>query len=427
MRHTLAATLIFLRALPCLAEESKNVGAEVWGELSSVLTGAAVWETDAQPIADMLGMHAEMEDGRVRRHIVYPEQRWKGRDFQSLGRTPRAIQMTSDIETGKPRKIRIIFGNRGDDLWDIYKGNKPEDRPDSIADAKTEYRKEIREAVEGIDADAKALGATLTEMFGTPSLGRARRDIDTGEKREWWQADGFRVELSHSKGMMTFLDITPDSDQPGDSVRRRGTSLGEVRSQPNGDVFIDGVPEVHQGDKPYCSAASLERLFRLLSVNVDQYELGVAVGSGDSQIGSGWRKLIDIGRKLALRHRLAIGEVDAGRGLSRVSKLIDSGTPLMWAQRSSPQLTALLQELSSKRSELGKPSRKRSKVFAEEAKNALGHNPGTHACLVVGYNQDTEEVAISNTWQGKSDLMWIPLEVFETSDWGAKLVYLKDR
>lgn len=427
---TMKSTLFAALAFSCTAwgEDGggKQSASDAWGVLSKAVSGGGIWEGEAGQIAEELGMHQEMEDGRSRRHIVYPEQRWKGAEFRILGLEPRAVLLTEGLEDGKPRRIRVVFGNRGDDMWGIYKGESPEDRPVDIFEAKRTYGKQMKDAVKGIDRDAQEISRILTDLYGAGGWARARRDLDTGETRKWWQGDGFRVELIHSKGTITAVDITEGKEQSPDVRSTSPNSVTSVKREDNGDVFVDGIPEVHQGDKPYCSAASLERLFRLLSVDVDQYELGAAVGSGETQIGSGWRKLVDKARGLARRHRINVGEVSI-RGISQIAQHIDKGTPLMWCQRSTPDLTNMFWKLDRNREELSPPDRKREKNLGGEATKALAGGTGVHACLVVGYNERTEEIAISNTWQGKSGLLWIPFEVFQAADSKASLFYLKGR
>ena len=41
----------------------------------------------------------------------------------------------------------------------------------------------------------------------------------------------------------------------------------------NGDVVIDGVPMVDQGQKGYCAVATVERLARYFGLEVDQHEM----------------------------------------------------------------------------------------------------------------------------------------------------------
>lgn len=52
-----------------------------------------------------------------------------------------------------------------------------------------------------------------------------------------------------------------------------------VVRDPRGDVFIDNVPMVDQGQKGYCSAATSERVLRYYGVEVDEHEIAQAAGT----------------------------------------------------------------------------------------------------------------------------------------------------
>ncbi len=52
-----------------------------------------------------------------------------------------------------------------------------------------------------------------------------------------------------------------------------------VIRDPRGDVFIDNVPMVDQGEKGYCSAATSERVLRYYGVEVDEHEIAQAAGT----------------------------------------------------------------------------------------------------------------------------------------------------
>ena len=52
-----------------------------------------------------------------------------------------------------------------------------------------------------------------------------------------------------------------------------------VVRDPRGDVFIDNVPMVDQGQKGYCSVATSERVLRYYGVEVDEHEIAQAAGT----------------------------------------------------------------------------------------------------------------------------------------------------
>ena len=55
--------------------------------------------------------------------------------------------------------------------------------------------------------------------------------------------------------------------------------VDNVIRDPRGDVFIDNVPMVDQGQKGYCAAAASERVLRYYGVEVDEHEIGQAAGT----------------------------------------------------------------------------------------------------------------------------------------------------
>lgn len=424
-RLFVALTLFFMAHL-LRAQGEATPQAERWGALAPLLfgDGGEWWEREASVEAQKLGMHAEMNDGRVLRYLLYPKLA-RGDGFHVLGRSPNAVMMTADVHDGKPREIRVVFGNRGENLWTIY-GDEATKNSLSYRDVVSERRKEIDEAVREIDEDARRIGEELTQMFGAPGWAAGADDIKTRERKKWWKMGGTRVTLAHSKGILTTLTLTLDGDGPegrassGKAVRRKPVKSGD-------DVYVDGVPEVHQGDKPYCSTASLERILRYYSVDIDQYEIGAAGGSGVDRLGAGWGNVLGVARQVAQKHGLVPGSVFAGANLRKIAEVIDEGIPLMWAQYSSPQTHELFRRLSETRGELGPAGAKRKRQLGNEAKAALGESRSCHACLVVGYNLKSEEIAVSNTWQGVSQMLWIPYEVFGAVSTKADLFYIKAR
>ena len=173
--------------------------------------------------------------------------------------------------------------------------------------------------------------------------------------------------------------------------------------------------------------ASLERLLKFHFVQVDQYEIGSAAGSGVDRLGAGWNNVINVGRQIARRNGLHTGTISMSSRLRDLGGLIDRGIPLLCVHKSSPQLTNLIDEFSQSRATLDQPTSKRQRELASRAREALGEKPGAHSCLVVGYNKESEEVAVSNSWQGKSGNIWIPFEVFSAMSARADLVYLEPR
>lgn len=59
----------------------------------------------------------------------------------------------------------------------------------------------------------------------------------------------------------------------------RSELASRVKKTLDGDVYVDGVPMVDQGDKGYCALASAERVMRFYGIECDQHDMAKATGS----------------------------------------------------------------------------------------------------------------------------------------------------
>lgn len=89
-----------------------------------------------------------------------------------------------------------------------------------------------------------------------------------------------------------FIRLTVDGPARLSSAGGRKAAVGSANAakgakkiadnvirDPRGDVFIDNVPMVDQGQKGYCSAATSERVLRYYGVEVDEHEIAQAAGT----------------------------------------------------------------------------------------------------------------------------------------------------
>ena len=91
-----------------------------------------------------------------------------------------------------------------------------------------------------------------------------------------------RDESSFRPGFIRVVVDAPG--QPG-AKKGAGNKVGakkivdNVVRDPRGDVFIDNVPMVDQGQKGYCSVATAERVMRYFGLAVDEHEIAQAAGT----------------------------------------------------------------------------------------------------------------------------------------------------
>lgn len=299
------------------------------------------------------------------------------------------------------------------DAWtaelDKYIAPKHQDRgPDKASAARAERRMWI----------GKETLAQLEYSGGKQRL----RDPYTGRERmgDNFQGEFIRLRLLPKPDSMIGLEASTGG---GVTVRRKDLSKSVVR-EPSGDVLIPNVPMVDQGDKGYCAVATAARVLNYYGVPADQHEMaqvaGSHAGSGTNPVEmveamkklsgkystrfttvldidyssrkyeSFMRKYNSAARKMDKKEMdtdrfiYAIGSLDpevlrevSGQGAAydrffRVVKSnIDQGVPVMWALQ------------------LG--------LFPENGEKALQVGGG-HMRLIIGYNEEKEEIIFSDSW-----------------------------
>ena len=89
--------------------------------------------------------------------------------------------------------------------------------------------------------------------------------------------------------------------------------VDNVIHDPRGDVFIENIPMVDQGQKGYCAVATCERVLRYYGVDVDEHEIAQTAGSS-TETGTSTRGMKDavqaIGRKYKLGTVVTYGDFE---------------------------------------------------------------------------------------------------------------------
>lgn len=169
--------------------------------------------------------------------------------------------------------------------------------------------------------------------------------------------------------------------------------LKNITKNPNGDVFISGVPMVDQGAKGYCVAASCQRLFEYMRIPCDQHQIAQLVNV-DAESGAnifGMQKSlakIDGQFKVSFKPFINPELYYSGYGKRRVSQRqfsitvkehVDKGVPLLWAL------------------ELGR--------YPEDPPLPNGGQvSGGHMRLVIGYNPAKKEILFTDSWGAGHEL-----------------------
>jgi hypothetical protein len=291
---------------------------------------------------------------------------------------------------------------------------------------------------------------TVERWAGSPGQKATDELRSTGIKREalTWVKDGTRIRLtaSHStkdrEGSFAFraeyvrLVCEPvTGDAPNRPAPPPVARRAEARA--NGDLVLAGIPMVDQGEKGYCSVATVERITRYLGLAVDQHQLAQLAAS-DPSGGTDVHFLVDalqrVGPRIGLRARV-LEELK----LDDVTRLIErynrearrAGQPAVAAGRVIDLADvyrqmdfALLREARNKdgggrKAFLGDVQKAIAEgvplvwgvVLGKVAERpAIKGLAGGHMRLIIGCNPRTGEILYSDSWGPGHEEKRMPLE-----------------
>ncbi len=299
---------------------------------------------------------------------------------------------------------------------------------------KVEFEKRLADLRAGLDAKFKVKG---TEM-GKDATSAAKA------QRVLWKGTGFAAQLEWSvtKKERT-REVLPEfirlrllplgerqlgarTAQAGGQVAKvgKGDLVKRVVKSGNGDVMIEGVPMVDQGEKGYCSVASAERVFRYYGIECDQHDMaqiaGTQVGGGTSsrELEASLDKLearfkIHMRRLWSMDVREFLGLAsDYNREAKRAGKkLIETNSSILYISlagldpdalrkaRGSDATTSKLRRQVKDYINRGVPILwgLQMGLYAENGKEARQAGGG-HMRLLIGYNEEKEEFIFTDSW-----------------------------
>jgi hypothetical protein len=163
-------------------------------------------------------------------------------------------------------------------------------------------------------------------------------------------------------------------------------SLVKNVTKKDGDVFVANVPMVDQGQKGYCVVASCQRMFEYLHVPCDQHEIA-QLAESKAQGGTSTvlmeEALDKIDHKYQTRLKRLLSPSERGRGMdekkfqSTIKESVDAGVPLLWC------LT------------LGR--------YPEDPPLRM-QTEGGHMRMIIGYNEEKQQVLFSDSWGAGHEL-----------------------
>jgi hypothetical protein len=382
--------------------EAKAVNAAAGHELVS---GEPFAARKADELAKNLQLPAESQSKHGKSWRLYAAY---VKNYTLFGAMPYSVALYSN-EAGLVTGLSAVYANKGDFGSDA---GFAEEHFKSTGIPKPSTLEEAMDLDDRTLADAltKALGPGKEQRYGE---GKTRRKIVR------WDWNGHSFLLSNQPGEYVGLSIvsTETADAGGKSLRIKDDELkkrlidGVVKSD-NGDVYISQIPMVDQGPKGYCVPATFERAMRTMGMDADMYLLAM-VGQTDERGTSVELMLEGIRSQVYNKGRRPKDEDLKELKIRDVKKYVDQGIPVMWS----------LCSMKAYNEQANKNTIARRKVtdwaaytaqIAEPAKSlALQPKPedNRHICMIIGYNERTNELAVSDSWGPAYELRWVPMPV----------------
>lgn len=376
----------------------------------TLFTDESLWDDDASAVAERLGWPSESETSLDSSYRLYADA---GTRF--LGARP--FSQVFYAEQGKPSGLSLVFANKGDAVTVV--AGQPANR-----DVR-ERRAELRANKKAIEADEEMLAAALRALFGEPATARYGQGGRTRETVQRWDWNGHAFLLSAPRGEYVALRILPVASADaggrsrlGDEVIRQ-RAAARVERRPNGDVVVTDIPMVNQGPKGYCVPATWERAMRYMGVPADMYVLAMA-GNTDAGGGTSGDDIVWGARDAVSRAGRRFDSPSLKLKPSAVAAFIDRGLPVMWAMYSTPEMNrAVNARLAARRSMTDPAAWSASLAGAREGGGKMTKDPeAAHLCMITGYNEQTGELAFSDSYGPGFEERWITAEEAEAVSQG---------
>jgi hypothetical protein len=252
------------------------------------------------------------------------------------------------------------------------------------------------------------------------------------------------------------------AEKKGKGLSKRKSAAGAKKivdnvideSKGRGDVFVDNVPMVDQGQKGYCAVATAERVLRYYGVEIDEHQIAEAAGTtadgGTSTLAM--KKSVEaIAKRYRLGTVVCYGDFDKGAA-ERISGLNDEVRVYNKAARKlkKPAIAEdvyirregstvyynssafdeaadpeVLKEMKVNGAQKSKFTKFKKDVRDQVAKGIplfwgvrLGIYPepgipqtaGGHMRLIIGYNDKKNEILYTDSWGAGHELKRMPVE-----------------
>lgn len=387
------------RAASAAAEINKAAGHEI-------SDGASLAERKAEDLAAALGLRPESQSKYGRSWRLYAAY---AQDYTLFGAMPYSVALYSD-QGGLVSMISIVYANKGDF------GSKAGFGQDHFADGNTATAKTLAEAM---DRDDETVTKALASILGKGEILRYGEG-NTRRKVTRWDWNGHSFLLSNESSEYVGLSIMSSemADNGGRSVRMSNAEvkqrlISSIIKSDNGDIYLSEIPMVDQGPKGYCVPATFERAMRTMGLEADMYLLAMV---GESSAGGGTsvaRLLENVRSQVYRKGRRTKDDTLKQLRIRDLKRYIDQGIPIMWTMGSVDAYNKIADENTANRKDVTDWKEHAAELATQSAEYAKADKPkeNRHICLIIGYNESTQEIAVSDSWGPRFERRWVPVPV----------------
>lgn len=368
----------------------------------------SIWTDSVAAVAKRLKLPLESKTPYTSSYRLYPRS-----DYQVAGAYPKTLVAYGDQHENLV-SISIIFSNKGDSFGATGSAEGHFYGLDQKIDRKT---------LEGaMDYDEAVISQTLTAALGEPVKQRMLGQGNKSHPVQRWDWNGHSFLLANVEEEYVGLSVvTSDfADSGGKAARISDGEMKERLSscvvyEENGDVFIRDIPMVDQGPKGYCAPATFERAMRHAGVSADMYllaTLATVAGSGTNTT--------ELYNEVAFTTRSKGGRTARQISLKslapgKLKRYIQKGVPILWQMCSLPKYNSIANSRSKDRDQVKDWEAYAGKIAKEANANvgSLTAKGYYHICMIIGYNEKTNEIAVSDSWGKRYVIRWIHVDEAE--------------
>ncbi len=416
--------ILLLLALPLLAV-AQNISSDA--DPLNQIFGVKIWSDDC--------LWDDTDNDAARRLNLSPES--KTSYESSFRRYPHEEQICLGAriyslalygKAGRVSRVSLVFANKGDIEASFTKGK-------ALNVAAQKHNQQMVDSVNAlIQESAKSIERVLTESFGAPRRDVVFEKTRMEEELLRWDWKGHAFLMASPPNEYTMLRIMPVTiadahgmEPPQETVEWSRTLTTRVMKRPNGDVIIQEVPMVDQGGKSYCVPATWERYLRYMGIPADMYVLAMA-GHTRSGAGTSMESMVQSIQDLVTKNQHQTERVKFPITADAVATYIDQGTPLMWNMFVVPEIDRAMTERMHTRPQdatitswgacLDEPRRAAKNLKLEVRSDEKSSSGFAHMCMLIGYNRDTHEVALSDSWGPEYAERWLTEEEAQAINYG---------